>query len=382
MAGAKETLEVGIDSGGAGNMQTQGSHRRRAGTLSADYGGKVRSDEGKNSHRPEAVKSLRCDDTKCQMCTHKTDDGCWQPRMAGSSGDMELAVKADNPFKSFAQEVFFKCPMRPTKGYWNFKVNAINNGKIKVYVNRKLVKIVTKKGDNFIYPVTKNAMKKQRVRLVFVPIDRKSVSSARAKVETKAMYKGVDVCMSSQGCLSELGDGSEADFELRNNNRMQLTCLQSAGNGDSAWEASEKTKCKAWDLCLPEENKKIIKTLLKAAIRSGSPSFADVASTARGNLTVSEDPNECINPAVDDPESWDCECIDDMITSCDGVSQSCFKGIMCKNAGVCQSWKDEVDCAAHVSSSAHAALGQRGQEHASSGIGDALDGSLQGKCSQ
>ena len=38
---------------------------------------------------------------------------------------------------------------------------------------------------------------------------------------------------------------------------------------------------------------------------------SESTSEDKGNFTARADPHECIDPAVDDPETWDCECFQD-----------------------------------------------------------------------
>jgi len=535
--GAKEgLLKVGVDADGEVNMQAEGGlessphHRRhsypprrrrtrvvaatprRRGTLDADFGGSKHAvydasgNKLKNEWRPEVVKSERCDDTACHMCHHKVDDGCWnggKGTPGKGSGDMVIAVKLVNGYTSFAQEIFFACPLDEKKNMF-VQAREINNGKIHVHNNNKPVQCEKAQGvdgevmgpwqrrDNGakatckFKPATTN-----RVRLVFVPMERNSESSAVAKLEAKAMTQSTDNCLSIKNCLAELGDGSDAAFELRNDNNMQRMCLES----DSSLPDHLNATCTVWQQCLPEENREIIKTLLKvsqtllkvsqpmvtkAAIivlgdkgshscpsgsmdfteiecsklgtltysvlragyagtgsygnavtwtssapgcmsagtayyfnratsnahssgqfklckeasgemvqqiisASGSASFADVVSATANNLTVLDDPNDCIDPAIEDPESYECECAEKMIKTCQGVDEACFKRFMCNSDQVCRSWKEDVGCTSallEVDGDLNAALGQRSQEKVSNGIGDALDGSLQGKCSQ
>jgi len=319
---------------------------------------------------------------------------------------MTLVVKAGSLFTSFAQEVYFNCP-DGGDGYWNMQVRVIKNGKITVYLNNQQIEEIPgpvdrplnsgEEAKNFAIHSDKSS---NRVRVVFVPTDRNVASSALARVEAKGMDKATDVCMVGKNCLAELGDGSDAGFELRNNNTLQRQCLES---GASSLQTSALTEmCSAWVSCLPAENKHILKTLLKAAhappqetslVRqvisaSGAASFAEEVATVNG---TSADPNDCVDPAIDDPESYDCECVEEMIETCGSVDETCFKNIMCKNFQVCQSWKESAGCVNLIQTNQegtakvgdlNAALGQRSQELASSGLEDALDGSLQGKCSQ
>merc|ERR1712232_550766 len=60
----------------------------------------------------------------------------------------------------------------------------------------------------------------------------------------------------------------------------------------------------------------------------------------------------CMNPLVEDPESWDCDCYEVMHTRCDDISSlpvvqpvyslsDCLRALLCHHDGVCGFWKDE-----------------------------------------
>jgi len=366
--------------------QGGGGNSRRRGTTDVEFGGEDHGGTNAELERPEAVKSERCDEKVCHVCQHKSDDGCWHGTSAGDKGnrgDMTVAVQANSHFSSFTQEVFLSCSS--SAGSYELKVNSIDNGKIAVYVNSKLVQETTTVGQ---IAFTFDTGTKARVRAVFTPIEKGSPSGAIAKIQGKGIDESVDACMTTKLCMPKLGDGSNAAFELRNSNDLQYKCLASGAGSLSSHLQSE---CTAWVICLPDETEEVLKVLLKISGASlTSSSLADKVST-QGNLTSSVDPNSCIDPAVDDPESWDCECAKDMTTSCGGVDEACFKRILCGKAEICQTWKDDAECSTFLIqksedeiSGTHSseALGQRSQEMASSGIVASLDGSVQGKCSQ
>ena len=49
----------------------------------------------------------------------------------------------------------------------------------------------------------------------------------------------------------------------------------------------------------------------------------------------------CVDPALDDPESWECECVEQMTVKCGSVDEECFRGLLCKNVNICEAWKQE-----------------------------------------
>jgi len=354
---------------------------------------------GKFLARPEVVKSERCGDQVCNDCQHKTDEGCWHGiKNAYGYGDMAVNVKANSPFTSFAQDIFVGC--LTTSGRWFVRVRSIFNGKIAIYRNNKLVtEVMQVSGRSKDVDLTIPPGTKARIRTVFVPTNRDSPSSGVVQVQTEKADASVDRCMTTNLCMAKLGDGSEAGFEIRNNNGMQYKCLTSGANSllsDLLKDGSDlRSTCSAWVGCMPQVSVDILKVLLAVSGVLGSGSFAD-----KGNFTASADPNACIDPAVEDPESWDCECFQEMKESCqdEGDEKACFKKILCDNAAVCASWKAE-QCSSLLQRSQttehdaalgniedtltgdlDAVLGQRSQEHASSGIDGALDASLKGKC--
>jgi hypothetical protein len=49
----------------------------------------------------------------------------------------------------------------------------------------------------------------------------------------------------------------------------------------------------------------------------------------------------CINPALEDPEAWECECGHSMVSQCGGIDVACFRNLMCGHTGICDSWVDQ-----------------------------------------
>jgi len=370
--------------------------------MNFEFGGNDHGVSGDEEERPEVVKSEKCGEV-CHDCQHKNDNGCWHGESDGSHGSMVVNVQANSEYTSFAQEVFVGC--YTSSGEYSVKIMKMQNSKISVFRNNDLVQEITKSEDGkqdwsyktqiqgrrrvqgrrrIVVPVSIPQGTKARIRTVLVPINPGNPSSAEAKVEAKQADAGLDRCMTTNLCMAKLGTGSDAAFELRNDNGMQYKCLAS-----EVLPSRLQDTCSVWVGCMPQESVNILKLLLEVTGALGSASLTD-----KGNFTASADPNECVDPAVEDAESWDCECFQEMKESCEGEEDegACFKQIMCNNAGVCASWKAEqctdlIQKTTDVNSVAqggdwNAALGQRSQEQASIGIGDALDGSLQGKCSQ
>merc|ERR1712097_72252 len=52
----------------------------------------------------------------------------------------------------------------------------------------------------------------------------------------------------------------------------------------------------------------------------------------------------CINPAIEDPEAWFCDCFDGFKEKCESVAPDvklavCFRASVCQDQRVCDSWK-------------------------------------------
>jgi len=81
----------------------------------------------------------------------------------------------------------------------------------------------------------------------------------------------------------------------------------------------------------------------------------------------------CVEPSFEDPESWDCECAEVMITACSGKDlESCIRTLLCLNPNVCLSWKKDHCTGALVA--------ERSQVSSKAALDGTLDGAMQGKC--
>jgi len=107
------------------------------------------------------------------------------------------------------------------------------------------------------------------------------------------------------------------------------------------------------------------------------------------------EPQECVDPSVEDPETWDCDCLENMVKICGESNPPCMTNIMCAHPRICESWKTD-NC---VGSSINASLQERSTREAhgatesrtsqqiagqriTSLLSDGLDNTVQGKCSQ
>merc|ERR1712232_182747 len=109
--------------------------------------------------------------------------------------------------------------------------------------------------------------------------------------------------------------------------------------------------CKAWRECLTSENsvshEDQLRTIMTAA--GGDEGLND---TTQEEHLATEIDEVCMNPLVEDPESWDCDCFEAMQRRCAKVElvqktadtyslEKCLRAIFCLQHGVCESWKTQ-----------------------------------------
>jgi len=153
-----------------------------------------------------------------------------------------------------------------------------------------------------------------------------------------------------------------------------------------------QNKCGQWDNCVSKSatHKKTFVALLRAGVggeqvgNGGSLTQVDVTANEAASAT---DPNACVDPAADDAESWDCECLDDMVSGCGGSDsdslEECLRDQMCTLHAVCGHWKQDNCPKAMIqnkSTDAPAKLLQRQKGQEDMDLSGSLDGSLEGKC--
>jgi len=344
------------------------------GTVSIEFGGTSHKSHmaGKGKHleqyltRPEAVKSKVCTGSTCEDCT--SPDSCWHGIEDDGWGFMEVVAQAGQSHTRYEAEVWARCITEGAK--WKIKVHDVKNGEIVVYVDGVELQRTKKKAD---IKIDMKKTEEARIRIVFEPKDKKKLSEARYYMYAEKMDESVDGCMTAKECLSILGDGSVPAFQLRNGNRKQLKCLS---GDESNMSPGLRMKCEAWRGCVSQSNKqRDLVALLKAA-SAAPPSL--IAGDTVENLTTVADPTTCMHPSVDDPESWDCECAEEMVAICEGKSDSlevCVQKLLCSNSNVCASWK-------HTHCDSSSSMAERSQKRSVISLDNNLDASTQGKCAE
>jgi len=361
--------------------------RKKGVQYEIDFGGRAHHEtdqrgDGQNEidlSRPEQAKSQRCKGSVCSDCADR--DQCWH----GRGGDeLEATMPAHSIYTELAVDVFGQCA---TSGYWEIKVLEMAAAVIAIYINGILqkkeferltgekdsdrLKIPTEAGKGYHVRVTLRRRGKDR--------DAGEAIKARIKLRLSEASIAVDQCMGMKNeCLQVFGDQTDASFQLRNNKVWQLRCLEVhalVGTGPD-------DKCKEWLNCLPDEMKPKLVAFLRVA---GTPtSSMPTEESSLQQLTP------CVDPSIEDAEAWDCDCLEEIVESCGGLSEDCLKSRLCKLPKVCESWTKQ-----HCSSSMiamHKNTSAKGGQQASAlmsrrtefeaNVGDSLDSSMQGKCSQ
>jgi hypothetical protein len=187
----------------------------------------------------------------------------------------------------------------------------------------------------------------------------------------------VDDCLGIKNCLTSLGDGGVEAYTIRNGNNFQGMCLR----GDSSLPAHLNNVCQEWKQCLTDGQKEKLLALLTASSSQVVQGGSALTEVTRENRTTEEDPvNGCMDPAVEDPESWECDCLDNMISECGGVDAECFRKQMCCHQGICSNWRN-THCTYDEQNNCPSAFLQRAMLRAeSNGSKTLLDDSLAEKC--
>jgi len=358
-----------------------------------EFGGEGHKDDEENNAekdlmRPELVKSEQCKGNVCTDCSHRSQ--CWH----GFENDkLQVNVQA-GVTTEFAVEIWSRCAKNGDFSIWS---ELISNGIVAIYKDSGLVKEVAKatgdrESDTVLIPIIGG--RTFRLRIAFRP-GRDASSKAEAQIEAKLKNADpyTDKCMGVKDCLKVFGDKSDAGFEMRNSNKVQLRCLQ--GKMLLTWAL--RAKCRQWLICLPSTEKAKLKTFLSASLvkrggkRGGKRGWKRGGSRrphsrslglgmVEGSKLVTHVDSTCFDPASEDPEAWDCECLQGMIDKCGGLDEECIKGLMCDNGKVCLTWKQQQCSSAQINAHQTALLARR--VHAITKISDNLGDALRGKCSQ
>ena len=166
-----------------------------------------------------------------------------------------------------------------------------------------------------------------------------------------------------------------ADQSMRKQKLRQLHCLL-ADTTDKQNNISDH--CEKWNKCLSKEptRKKKLKTVLKAGLGT-SKSLSENENQYRRRRRRKH--TSCMDPANEDAESFECECLADVSEDCADDDEDCYRRFFCASSKVCDSWKGE-NCASSLMAKENASAFVRREARDDSADGAHLDSALEGKC--
>jgi hypothetical protein len=348
--------------------------------------------------RPEQIKSTKCNDAGCVECTDY--EGCWHgcfgdgdctdlaQQASGTNfqeGAMVVTVPANSEYSVFEFEAWARC-LKPDPNK-NIRIRiserTTENGKMTIYVDgEELASAQSYAGSEPHDLQTEVKSEDTLVRIKFETTDSLSLVSenhtaktpsswARVKILIEGVAAFTDNCMTAKFCMDKLANG-DLGFEVRNSHHFQLMCL---GPEEDIEEDLRET-CDNWVECMKsasEEDMNFLKELLIAS--TSGPDGNEVVLAQMEKTTKELDEDECFDPALSDPERLECDCVEATQKACEDAESlsGCIKEMMCKNLGVCPSWKQDHCDLALLSENL---LQQRSQTGATT---ESLDSAVLGK---
>lgn len=350
--------------------------------------------------RPGWQKTTRCttnSSMSCEECTGKHD--CW----TGSDAVRQVALESGaDHFARYLTTIHVRCSS-PTLSV-KYEVQDLHYGRLRILWDgvdvsqqwsvqpsglatpledqdgtyQSVAEPSARSGSLFI--VSEHAGS-HSLELEFTPFSDKS-NIQLSKLELM-MPKTYADCEDYKSCL----DPISASHELRNNNSLQLKCLQE--------EVAFSEECSRWRGCLTDKHRDQLRILLVAAgvggydINVSSPAKPQETATSvtnsgppppekesdEGNTTNETDVlitsaltapapssphaadwEQCLNPLVQDAESWACDCFEELQRSCVALAaqsplytyEVCVRAKLCTHSSICPSWKEHACDEPHI----------------------------------
>mmetsp|Transcript_55435 Transcript_55435/g.161890 ORF Transcript_55435/g.161890 Transcript_55435/m.161890 type:complete len:480 (-) Transcript_55435:83-1522(-) len=331
--------------------------------------------------RPLLKKTYLCQNKRPASCTECL--GCFRLRRnADGSEYLYVAVSRSRP-KYYRIRVVFRCPEGATftisadvslKGQWNRVGMWVDGEHVAAPLHwrtsnwRKRTMLLTKSW---------NSVKGRTVE-VDLHFELRAGGWATVNDIVIQMSPKALACTDHLACLAVLAE-SDAGLQLRNDNSLQLQCLDG--------QLPDNEACIAWLSCLEISGATgRIRTLLLGAGVSSGESTAAVQLQAQeadaseeavntndqvdeveeiGAAKAVEHPptseelltlDSCIDPRIEDPESWFCNCLDNLEETCLATNkayptqtwsmQTCLTALMCLDPydQICGDWKNDMSC--------------------------------------
>jgi len=358
------------------------------------FGSKFNADSDSDRYRPEDAHSELCDKNlqRCGPCDDR--DVCW-----GGLGKEQMHISVPQGSAPGIRTV--STWMNCTDGAsWEINVKGLVNGFVDVIADGKTVasidviagghkqraecainntkEVKPKKGNCGVVIPQKHGTHHVKVALRIK--DETMKSEANLTLHARGLDSYVDQCMGRKFCLSELGAERDASFKLRQSAKTQLQCM--LGKIPESLFDLQRV-CGEWQECLSKRGHSVddlTQSLSAAILKNNSDEPEEPASNATA----------CLDPENADPEELECECLQ----TCEKLSGSkkgmCIRNLLCDHCGVCGHWKQGRCTEKQITKCGDAnAVGQQGamlvhstKATSVAAIGNTLDDTLTGKCSQ
>eukprot|EP00931_Biecheleriopsis_adriatica_P035786 TRINITY_DN20617_c0_g1_i1.p1 TRINITY_DN20617_c0_g1~~TRINITY_DN20617_c0_g1_i1.p1 ORF type:complete len:533 (-),score=87.46 TRINITY_DN20617_c0_g1_i1:347-1945(-) len=301
----------------------------------------------------------------------------WEPSLEGH-------IPAGSDVSTLALEMHVDCPVDLSIAAFALKVFELSEGIVHIFHNLQKLATVDESGTQshrgdlyrtsgdgaVIIPVLPDS--KNTLRVEFSPTKGDTTARVRLDIYGTNIPEDFDHCMGLDHCMKVLDASSAEAKMLRNDHFLQVECLE----GRSASQY-----CAAWRDCLTKANRNSaipqIEDHLLQVLRA---TLVPTGHEGKAVIKDDHDHAECISPLSADPESWDCDCIDNFNKRCDDMGmardQVCYKLLLCDSPVVCPAWKD---AACEKQGSALLALQQRRLAHAGAAQGLSMEASLSAK---
>merc|ERR1719253_187552 len=184
------------------------------------------------------------------------------------------------------------------------------------------------------------------IRFALQVLNQGQRAGAVIAAEFRDVKRSTSTCLDGKECLEVFSDETDpANYAMRNSNELQLACLEGR---TQELTSAQRAACDAWVACLTSAGSfSTFLAVLKAAVGSVVNSvFAQLDTTASEmdssvSFQAGSAPAFCFDPAVDDLEGLDCNCVEVALQSCHaGETQAkCLRRKSCANPSVCQHWK-------------------------------------------
>lgn len=307
--------------------------------------------------RPSWHKTTRCSDDSsesCEECWSSTN--CWSP-----NSDSRVVQSDSGPWQRFISSIHVRCPLNAIDIH--YEVHNVRNGHLRFlwdgveissensfidYVGdfRQRAEIGMQRLSDY-NQISVDSVGGHLFQVEFISFGHNS--GAELTTLEMTMPETYVHCEDFKVCLDPLRAGDEGLQMLRNNNRMQLACLE-ASSFDGA--------CALWRGCLASEKQQSLLHLLRAALIDEFPlDLLSEPSTGPSNSSPSPSSGPrrsqassdvlCVDPAIEDAESWNCDCHDEMRRTCAEIEvseQVCLRVLMCEHESVCGAWKHAARC--------------------------------------